>query len=283
MLRIRRLSGFALLTLSIVFSSTAPAQSLDLGPSSNYLIRVTPEAKAAIEKTIGQYGGKVDARYQYVFDGFLVKLPDIAAAALKRIPTVLIIEKDAPVELSAIQNYQNPTPSWGLDRVDQREKVGATNSFGYRSAGAGTTVYVADTGVYAHNDFASRLSSSGFSAISDGNGPVDCHGHGTHVAGTIAGTQYGIAKNATIVPVRVLACNGSGTYSQVIAGLEWILSPQNPNPKTQAVVNMSLGGGASSTIDAAVTKLTNSGIVVVVAAGNSNKNACDFSPARAPS
>ena len=273
----------SLLAIFGLLGSTAPAQSLDLGPSSNYLVRVTPEAKAAIEKTLGAYGGKIDARYQYVFDGFLVKLPDVAITALRRLSAILVIEKDAPVEMSVIQNVQSPTPSWGLDRIDQREKVGATSAYGYRSAGTGTTVYVVDTGVAPHNDFGARLSTSGFSAISDGNGPVDCNGHGTHVAGTIAGTNYGIAKNAKIVPVRVLACGGSGTFSQVIAGMEWILSPENPNSKTQSVVNMSLGGNASATIDAAITKLTNSGIVVVVAAGNSNADACNYSPARAPS
>ncbi|NDA83071.1 MAG: hypothetical protein EBY01_08480, partial [Actinobacteria bacterium] len=255
----------------------------DLGPSSDYLIRVAPEAKAVIEKALTNAGGKVNQRYQYVFDGFLVRLPDIAVTALKRLPNILIIEKDAPVEGFTIQNTQSPTPSWGLDRVDQREPVGATSSFGYRSAGTGSTIYIVDTGVYPHDDIKARLSTSGFSAISDGNGTVDCNGHGTHVAGTAAGTQYGIAKNAKIVPVRVLGCTGSGTFSQVIAGMEWILSPENPNAKTQAVVNMSLGGNGSSTIDAAVTKLTNSGIVVVVAAGNSNADACNYSPARAPS
>ena len=269
-------------SFGLLLSST-PAEAIDLGSTSNYLIRVTPEARAAVEKSITQYGGKIDARYQYVFDGFLVKLPDIAASALKRIPTILTLEKDDSVEMSDIQNNQSPTPSWGLDRIDQREKVGATSNYGYRSAGRGSTVYVVDTGVAPHEDFGARLSTSGFSAFSDGNGPVDCNGHGTHVAGTIAGTKYGIAKNATIVPVRVLGCTGSGAFSQVIAGLEWILSPQNPNPKTQAVVNMSLGGSASSTIDAAVTKLTNSGITVVVAAGNDNNDACLKSPARAPS
>lgn len=264
--------------------STTPASAFNLGPSSDYLVRVTPEAKAAIEKTLGQYGGKIETRYQYVFDGFLVKLPDTAAALLRRIPTVLTIEKDGPVEMDQIQNNQSPTPSWGLDRVDQREAVGSgTSNFGYRSAGAGATVYIVDTGVAPHNDFGNRLSNSGFSAIADNLGPVDCNGHGTHVAGTVAGSQYGIAKNAKIVPVRVLGCNGSGSFSQVISGMEWILSPQNPNSKTQAVVNMSLGGSVSSTINAAVTKLTNSGITVVAAAGNNNASACTKSPASTPS
>lgn len=266
-----------------LLATTAPTNAIDLGPSSDYLIRVAPEAKALIEKAVTASGGKVNQKYQYVFDGFLVKLPDIAANALKKNPNILIIEKDAPVEGFDIQGIQSPTPSWGLDRVDQREPLGTTSSFGYRSAGTGSTIYIVDTGVYPHDDIKARLSTSGFSAISDGNGPVDCNGHGTHVAGTAAGTQYGIAKNAKIVPVRVLGCTGFGSFSQVIAGLEWILSPENPNSKTQAVVNMSLGGNASATIDAAVTKLTNSGIVVVVAAGNSNADACNYSPARAPS
>lgn len=272
-----------LLSACALITSGTSAQALDFGPSSNYLIRVTPEAKAVIEKTLTQYGGRIDARYQYVFDGFLVKLPDIAVTALRKIPTILIIEKDAPVDMSAIQNYQSPAPSWGLDRIDQRERANTNSSYGYRSAGSGSTVYVLDTGVLAHNDLLGRLSTSGYSSISDGNGTTDCNGHGTHVSATIAGTQYGVAKNATIVPVRVLGCNGSGTYSQVISGMEWILSPANPNSKSQAVANMSLGGASSIALDAAVTKLTNSGITTVVAAGNSNADACNFSPARAPS
>jgi len=279
---LQRVSLPLLLVFGLLFSSV-PSQAIDLGASSNYIIRVTPEAKAAIEKTVLQYGGKIDSRYQYVFDGFLVKLPDVAVGLLKRLPTVLIIEKDIPVSLTAIQNTQSPTPSWGLDRVDQREKVGTTSAFGYRSAGAGATVYIVDTGIAPHNDFGSRLSSSGFSAFTDGNGPVDCHGHGTHVAGSVAGSQFGIAKNAKLVPVRVLSCAGSGSTSGVIAGMEWILSPSNPNSKTQAVVNMSLGGGASASMDAAIAKLTNSGVTVVVAAGNDNGDACLKSPARAPS
>lgn len=274
-----------LLTASVVSSliaSSVPAQAIDFGPSSNYLVRVTPEAKAVIEKTILQYGGRIDARYKNVFDGFLIKLPDMAALALKKIPAILIIEKDEPVQMSAIQNNQSPTPSWGLDRVDQRTPVSGISNYGYRSAGKGSTVYILDTGVFPHDDLKGRISSNSFSAISDGNGSVDCNGHGTHVAATVAGTQYGLAKNATIVPVRVLSCGGSGTYSQVISGLEWMLSEENTNSKTNAVVNMSLGGGASATLNAAVTKLTNSGFVVVAAAGNENTDACLRSPASTP-
>jgi len=209
--KLRRIKLLLAATFGIfgLLGTTAPAHSLDLGPSSDYLIRVAPEAKAVIEKALTNAGGKVNQRYQYVFDGFLVRLPDVAVTALKRLPNILIIEKDAPVEGFAIQNTQSPTPSWGLDRVDQREPVAATSSFGYRSAGTGSTIYIVDTGVYPHDDIKARLSTSGFSAISDGNGTVDCNGHGTHVAGTAAGTQYGIAKNAKIVPVRVLGCTGS--------------------------------------------------------------------------
>ena len=238
--RILRVSPVIALSGIMMVTSTAPSQSIDLGPTSNYLVRVTPEAKAAIEKTLGQYGGTINAKYQYVFDGFMVKLPDTVIPILKRLTTILTIEKDAPVEGFDIQNTQSPTPSWGLDRVDQRTPVsGGDSKFGYRSAGAGSTIYIVDTGVFPHDDFKSRLSTSGFSAITDGLGTTDCNSHGTHVAGTTAGTTYGIAKKATIVPVRVLGCAGSGSTSGVIAGLEWILSPENPNSKKQAVVNMS--------------------------------------------
>jgi hypothetical protein len=134
-----------LLVFGLLFSSV-PSQAIDLGACSNYIIRVTPEAKVAIEKTVLQYGGKIGSRYQYVFDGFLVKLPDVAVGLLKKLPTVLIIEKDIPVSLTAIQKTQSPTPSWGLDRVDQREKVGTTSAFGYRSAGAGAYLAGSNSG-----------------------------------------------------------------------------------------------------------------------------------------
>ena len=283
--RITRATMTVALAVSMIAGSSAPAEALDLGPSATYLVRVTPTAKAAVEAAIGKIGGNVESRYNYVFDGFKIKLPVIAYAVLSKIPNVLSIEPDRPMVSLSPEYAESPTPSWGLDRIDQRTAVGSgtsyTSSFGYKSSGRGATIYVADTGISAHADIAGRLSTSGYSGFADGNGTSDCNGHGTHVATTAAGTQYGVAKNATVVPIRILNCSGSGAVSGVIAGLDWILSPLNPNPKTAAVVNMSIGGPASTSLNTAIERLTNAGIAVVVAAGNANVDACTTSPASA--
>jgi subtilisin family serine protease len=263
-----------------------PTTALDLGAKAKYIISVTPSAKAAIEATVTKNGWKIDSKYNYVFDGYVVELPKLVAGLLAKIPNVLTVEEDMPVMGLAIQNTQSPTPAWGMDRVDQRGKVGLTGSvsaYGYRSAGAGATIYIGDTGIYPHNDLAGRISTSGYSVITDGNGTVDCNGHGTHVAATAAGTKYGLAKNAKVVPVRILNCSGSGTYAGVMAGLDWILSPENPNSKTQAVLNLSIGGGYSASLNAAILRLTNAGITVVAAAGNEYTDACTRSPGSTPS
>lgn len=184
---------------------------------------------------------------------------------------------DTPVKTVGDPVSQNPVPSWGLDRIDSASLDG---SYSYISAGAGVYAYVIDTGVYAgHSDFGGRVR-SGYTAISDGNGTGDCNGHGTHVAGTIAGSQYGVAKSATVVAVRVLDCNGSGYVSSVIAGINWVVASHPGGP---GVINLSLGGGANSALDAAVESAAAAGLVVAVAAGNSSADACSFSPARAPS
>ena len=183
---------------------------------------------------------------------------------------------DSPVGAVA---EQSPVPSWGLDRVDALDSP-FDNKYSWTNAGSGSIVYVIDTGVYAgHSDLAGRVV-SGYTAIADGNGTNDCHGHGTHVAGTVGGSQYGIAKSTTVVAVRVLDCNGSGYTSGVVAGINWVVAN---HPGGRGIINMSLGGSANTALDAAVSDATAAGLVVVVAAGNSSDDACAYSPARAPS
>ncbi|MCA1734162.1 MAG: S8 family peptidase, partial [Acidobacteria bacterium] len=150
----------------------------------------------------------------------------------------------------------------------------------YNATGSSVKAYVIDTGIRSsHSDFGGRVI-SGYTAISDGRGTTDCNGHGTHVAGTVGGSKYGVAKSVTLVPVRVLDCNGSGTNSGVIAGIDWVTS--NHGAGQPAVANMSLGGGASSALDTAVKNSIADGVTYVVASGNSNADACNYSPARVP-
>ena len=191
-------------------------------------------------------------------------------------PAGLTVIADTPMKSIA---EQTPVPSWGLDRIDAVD-VALDNSYKYVSTGSGALIYVIDTGVYSsHSDLSGRVI-SGYTAINDGNGTQDCNGHGTHVAGTVAGKTYGVAKAATIVAVRVLDCAGSGFSSSVVAGINWAVASHPGGP---GIINLSLGGGANSAVDDAVAAATRAGLVVVAAAGNSGADACQFSPARAPS
>ncbi|WP_247601899.1 S8 family peptidase [Cellulomonas denverensis] len=206
--------------------------------------------------------------------GFAAELTDQAIAELDADPRVLAIEPDRPVAAMATQR----PPSWGLDRIDQ-QKLPLSGTYTYAQTGKGVTAYVIDSGILAgHREFTGRVR-SGFTAVQDGKGTTDCLGHGTHVAGTLGGTTYGVAKQVTLVPVRVLNCTGSGTSSQLIAGIDWVVADHKPGQP--AVANISLGGAASDAIDAAVQRLVADGVTVVVAAGNGNKDACTMSPARA--
>jgi len=219
------------------------------------------------------YRGKTLHVYQRVLNGFAVRLPAAAAEALARDPRVAYVEQDQEISLSATQT--NP-PSWGLDRIDQRD-LPLSNSYTYNFDGTGVHAYVIDTGIRTtHNDFGGRASGD-FTSINDGNGANDCNGHGTHVAGTVGGSAHGIAKNVRLHAVRVLSCSGSGTTSGVIAGVDFVAQ----NHIDPAVANMSLGGGASSSLDSAVNNAVNAGVFFAVAAGNENQNACNVSPARA--
>lgn len=211
--------------------------------------------------------------YENLFPGVAVELPASAAQALARNPRVALVEPDGVV---TVAESQSPV-TWGLDRVDQRQRP-LNSIYDYPpSPGAGVEIHIIDTGVLSsHTDLSGRVR-RGFDAF-NGNSE-DCNGHGTHVAGTTAGTTYGLAKQATVVAVRVLDCGGGGTTSGVIAGMDWVAA----NAVKPAVANMSLGGGGSTSMDQAVDRLVAAGVTVVVAAGNSKADACSSSPARAAS
>jgi hypothetical protein len=224
--------------------------------------------------------GQIHHTYSYAIKGFSATLPEAAYNAILKNPNVDYVEQDATVY--AWQTTTQTGATWGIDRIDQRD-LPLNQSYTYEQNGAGVLAYIIDTGIRAsHVEFTGRIA-PGFTAILDGRGTADCNGHGTHVAGTVGGTRYGVAKGVTLVPVRVLNCQGSGTWSGVIAGIDWVTGQKNNAPNSPMVANMSLGGGGSDTVDTAVSKSVTAGVVYAVAAGNSNANACNYSPARAAS
>ena len=214
----------------------------------------------------------VDPNYVYeaALNGFAAELNAGQLNALQHNPNVDYIEQDQEASIDTTQS----SATWGLDRIDQ-PNLPLSTTYTYTSNGAGVTAYIIDTGIQAnHPDFGGRAA-VGYDALG-GNGQ-DCNGHGTHVAGTVGGSTYGVAKSVYLQAVRVLNCSGSGTYAQIIAGVNWVTS----NHTIPAVANMSLGGGFSSALNSAVTNMANSGVFTAVAAGNSNTNACNYSPASA--
>jgi subtilisin family serine protease len=190
---------------------------------------------------------------------------------LSRDDRVAFVEEDSVMEALVTQN----NPPWGLDRIGQRD-LPLNRTYSYTTTGAGVNAYIIDTGIRrTHTQFGGRAV-VGFDAIGDGQNTNDCNGHGTHVSGTVGGSTYGVAKSVRLFAVRVLGCNGSGSTSGVIAGVDWVTA----NHISPAVANMSLGGGVSTALDTAVRNSIASGVTYAIAAGNSNTNAANASPAR---
>ena len=214
--------------------------------------------------------------YTAAVNGFAATLNQGQLNALQHNPNVAYVEEDGVVQASTTQSGA----TWGLDRVDQRS-LPLNGNYNYTNTGAGVTAYIIDTGIlFSHTQFGGRAS-TGYDAVTAGGNAEDCNGHGTHVSGTVGGSTYGVAKSVTLVAVRVLDCSGSGSTSGVVAGIDWVTA----HHATPAVANMSLGGGASTTLDNAVARSITSGVTYAIAAGNGNfvgiaQDACKSSPAR---
>ena len=280
-----RTRTLALLTAAVVgpIAAAMPAAPASAAETSAYVVRLAPgtgPVAAVVDTLVERYGGAVGFTYTTALRGFSVSLPAADASRLAADPLVSAVTPDQAVTVNDVQSKAQ----YDLDRIDQRSAT-LDHAYTYNATGSGVHAYDIDTGITpGHVDFGGRAS-VGFDSVGDGRNGIDCNGHGTHTAGTIAGAVHGVAKQVTLVGVRVLDCGGSGSSSGIIAGVDWVAS----HAVKPAVANMSLGTqlGTDSSIDAAVTGLVNSGVTVAVAAGNGYGNglyaqdACNTSPARA--
>ncbi|MFI8202399.1 S8 family serine peptidase [Streptomyces sp. NPDC085937] len=269
-----------LFTAPAAHSAESPKGAIAYADAPNavegsYIVTLKSGTKATSAQGKGlakKYGADVEHTFREAVNGYTVEATEAEAAELAADPSVALVEQNRAFTIQATQT--NP-PSWGLDRIDQAA-LPLSGSFTYDdTAGQGVTAYIIDTGVrVSHSDFGGRAR-NGYDAVDGDNVAQDGNGHGTHVAGTVAGSAYGVAKKAAIVGVRVLDNNGSGTTAGVIAGVDWVAA----NAVLPAVANMSLGGGASTTLDTAVRNAIAAGVTFAVAAGNESTTATG-SPAR---
>uniref|UniRef100_A0AAU3I5C7 S8 family peptidase n=1 Tax=Streptomyces sp. NBC_01393 TaxID=2903851 RepID=A0AAU3I5C7_9ACTN len=297
--RLRWAAGLtAVMTAAVLSANAPPAQAAPAGRTSgvgetgsvsgSYIVTLkggTRAPSSAGAAVAGRYGARISHTYGAALNGFAVRADARRARRLAADPRVASVVQDTRVTFDGVRvagaasgrGRRNP-PSWGLDRIDQAGRPLDGRYTAPGSAGSGVTVYVIDTGVrITHRDFGGRAS-YGWDFVDDDGTAQDGNGHGTHVAGTVAGTGYGVAKRARVVAVRVLDDRGAGSTAQVIAGIDWVTR----HARKPAVANLSLGGYANTQLDAAVRNSIASGVTYTVAAGNSGMPASLFSPARVP-
>ncbi|MEV7446911.1 S8 family serine peptidase [Streptomyces sp. NPDC091204] len=287
-----RLATATLLAVTPVAAGTASAAAPEPEPAplvkaanpvpGKYIVTLEKGQDAA--KLAKELGLKPSFVYTSAMTGFAVPLTSLELTLVRNSLGVKSVEEDASVQSvpmpTSAAGMRSPSNSWGQDRIDQKE-LPLDNDFTVQGNGAGVTAYILDTGIdYNHTEFGgpdATRATFGFDAINDGRNGQDCQGHGTHVAGTVAGKTYGVARKANLVSVRVLGCDGKGTWSGIIAGMDWVAK----NAKQPAVLNGSLGGDLSEAVNNAATALSDAGVLPVIAAGNSAKDACMVSPASA--
>ncbi|WP_327414706.1 S8 family peptidase [Streptomyces sp. NBC_01233] len=287
-----RLATATLLTVTPVAAGTASAAAPEPTPAplvkaanpvpGKYIVTLEKGQDAA--KVAKKLGLKPSFVYDTAINGFAVPLTSLELTLVRNSLGVKSVEEDAAVRSVPTPTAQGamraPSNSWGQDRIDQA-KLPLDNNFTVQGNGAGVTAYILDTGIdYQHTEFGgpdATRATFGFDAVNDGRNGQDCQGHGTHVAGTVAGKTYGVARKASLVSVRVLGCDGRGTWSGIIAGMDWVAK----NAKQPAVLNGSLGGDRSEAVNNAATALSDAGVLPVIAAGNDAKDACGVSPASA--
>lgn len=262
--------------LAALLAASAPVAGATGESSYIVVLKDGPSTSKVVAKEHGKrYGVTATRVYGHALRGYAARLDVARLDALRADKDVAMVVPDGMATIGETQ----AGATWGLDRIDQR-KLPLSGTFTYANTGAGVTAYVIDTGIrLTHAEFGGRAT-SGWDFIDDDADASDCNGHGTHVAGTIGGATYGVAKDVDLVAVRVLDCGGSGPWSDIIAGIDFVTAEHQAGEP--AVANMSLGGGANLAVDIAIRNSIADGVAYAVAAGNANTSACQFSPARVP-